>query len=83
MSGQREETDPGFVLRRDGTGVKMDWRALVAILGFAIFIGGAWWTLQDHGKRIDSLGNKVDADHEILVEIRATLRNRAAPRVLE
>lgn len=72
----QDETRPGFAIRRDGAGVKMDWRTLAVVLGCATFVGGAYWTLQDHGKRIDSLGTKVEADHEILVEIRASLRGR-------
>jgi len=49
----------------------MDWRTLAAIIGAALFLGGAWFTLNDHGRRLDNLTTIVTEDHTILVELRA------------
>lgn len=71
-----DESAAAFEFRRGGNGIKASWKTLGLICSACIFAGGVWWTLQDHGKNIESLKITVAADHDILIRLDAYITNR-------
>lgn len=64
-------SETSFSIRRDGSGVKTSWKTFGMIIAAAFVVGGIYWQLTDHGKRLDALTSLVAGDHDILIELRS------------
>ena len=65
------QSETSFSIRRDGSGIKTSWKTFGMIIAAAFVVGGIYWQLTDHGKRLDALTSLVAVDHDILIELRS------------